>query len=66
MKRNEDTVHNSPAAVDTVPRTLSGSVQPVRASSTPPMANTIISGDLRNTTNQLQVSYHYCVILPEV
>ena len=54
MKRNEETVHISPAAVESVPRPLSGSIQPVRVSPTPTMAN-IIAGDLRTAANQLQV-----------
>ncbi len=54
MKRNEESVHISPAAVESVSRPLSGSIQPVRVSPTPPMAN-ILAGDLRSAANQLQV-----------
>lgn len=55
MKRNEDSVHISPAAVESVSRSLSGSIQPIRVSPTPAMANVILTGDLRNVNNQLQV-----------
>lgn len=54
MKRNEDSVHISPASVEPVPRSLSGTIQPVRVSPTPPMANAVLTGDLRNAANQLQ------------
>lgn len=59
MKRNEESVHISPATVESVPRPLSGSIQPVRGSPTPPMANAILTGDLRNAANQLQVNKVY-------
>ncbi|XP_046452720.1 paired amphipathic helix protein Sin3b-like isoform X1 [Daphnia pulex] len=54
MKRNEDSVHISPSAVESVARPLSGSIQSGRVSPTSPMVNAILVGDLRNAANQLQ------------
>lgn len=54
MKRSEESVHVSSSAVEPVSRPLAGAIQPVRISP-PPMANVILTGELRNTSNRLQV-----------
>lgn len=63
MKRNEDSVHISPSAVESVARPLSGSIQSGRVSPTSPMVNAILAGDLRNAANQLQVHTFSRVLL---